>query len=115
MKKLLTILFILFSFIGVAQVDTTRSLQLFNGYGMEYKNLAVNGYMRIPRDTFSLKYADSGSLAFKNGLIWIWFAGTWHRVGPVVPAGGTAGQVLVKQSSLDFDFKWVTPTSIITE
>ena len=38
---------------------------------------------------------------------------TWQLVsvdtGRLIPAGGTAGQILVKQSATDYDVAWETP------
>lgn len=44
------------------------------------------------------------SQGFTGGLAQ-WLA---TLVGPGVPAGGTAGQVLVKRSDADYDCAWVT-------
>jgi hypothetical protein len=63
-----------------AQVDTSKQRQSINAYGYAYKNVSVDSSFRVPRDTFKLRMADSGSIAWKNGRLWQWSGSKWDTI-----------------------------------
>lgn len=73
-----------------AQVDTNKVRQNINAYGYSYKNIGIDSSLRIPRDTFKLRQADSGSIAFKNGRYWNWTGQYWDTLRAAI-GGGAAG------------------------
>jgi hypothetical protein len=69
---LLTTLALLIQYSASAQVDTNRVRQQINAYGYSYKNIGIDSSLRIPRDTFRLKLSDTGSVATRGGVFYIW-------------------------------------------
>lgn len=90
MKKILYILLFITG-AAKAQVDTTAPIQKWYGAGLEYKTLIATGFLRIPGDTFKLKQADSGAIAFKNETIWIWNGRNWFAFSADGQSLDTAG------------------------
>jgi hypothetical protein len=43
-----------------------------NSKGVNFKELSADSLMRLPKDTFLLPHRDTGSLAFKNNLVYVW-------------------------------------------
>lgn len=79
------------------QVDTTKQRQRINAYGYDYKNVAIDSSFRLPQDTFKLKVKDSGALAMKGGVIFVWTGIKWDtasgKVETDAPIGFTGGKV----------------------
>lgn len=97
---LATVLAILLQFTASAQVDTLRVRQKINAYGYDYKNVAVDSSFKIPSDTFRLRLADTGSVATRGGVFYI-----WHRSGgilkwwPIQGGGGSTVDVIQSHTS----------------
>jgi hypothetical protein len=58
-------------------LDTNRNVLPVNAFGYKYKNIHIDSSLRIPRDTFKLKRADSGSLAILSNVIYQWNGIYW--------------------------------------
>lgn len=88
-----------------------------------HKNSAVGDVHQIANwrvadtaalDALVVTEEDTGKIAFQEDSESLWFltdevAPTWLLLNPSIsglPAGGTAGQVLVKQSGSDYDADW---------
>ncbi|HEY4112182.1 hypothetical protein [Puia sp.] len=95
MKKTLFFLFSVLCLGASAQVDTTKVRQQINAYGYEWNNAAFNGSLRIPRDTFKLKVADSGSVAYKSGELWKWNGYLWSQITGAGGGADSGFQVLI--------------------
>lgn len=91
MKKLLTILIILFSLHGFAQYDSTKLLQPQNGYGSSWKNAKVRYSLIIPNDTPHLALKDSGAVAYKVAKSWLWNGHKW-----ITQTGGSISNLSAK-------------------
>src|SRR5215467_5108843 len=80
MKYILSLLTFLFSIVSFAQVDTSGKFTNQPSYGFQYKNIRIDSSLRIPRDTFKLRFADSGAVAYKAGAIWQWNGSYWTQI-----------------------------------
>jgi len=91
MKKavFVTLFFMVLSFGASAQCyDSTKTLLSSNAYGNFFKNGGFCGALGIPRDTLRLAVRDSGSIAWKNGVIYSFNGRSW------VAAGGGGSSII---------------------
>jgi hypothetical protein len=77
---MVTVAALLLSLGASAQVDTTKPRQRINAHGYDYKNIAIDSSQRVPRDTFKLRRADSGSIAIVNKILYQWDGLKWIEV-----------------------------------
>lgn len=119
MKKIFAylLLFICVKTYGQAP-DTTRPLQKIFTY-IEYQNIiAVNGGLRVPRDTFKLKQSDSGTIAYKNGTIFLWNGKSWAGITAVVTGklntSDTAAMLLSYRNGLNNRVNYADTPSILS-
>jgi hypothetical protein len=108
MKKLI-LLVNLFAIIvsASAQNDTTR-YTMVNGYGFSYNRLKAKAAIVMPTDTVQNKLP--GSLVVLNDTLYVRTPVKWQPItagAHGIPAGGTTGQLLAKDSDTSYDVTWI--------
>lgn len=78
MKKLLFILMITPAF-ALGQYDSTKIRQNINAYGYNYKNIKA-GTLIAGVDTPKMARKDSGALAYKGGVEWVYTGDYWKQI-----------------------------------
>lgn len=66
----LTATLLLFSFCAQAQIRIGERQKNLSK-GIDFKELTADSLFRLPKDTLSLLRKDSGSLAYKGGVVWV--------------------------------------------
>lgn len=82
----LSVSILLCSTVCFAQYDSTRALTPVNADGFNWKTGKFRGALIIPLDTFKLKCADSGALAYVNRVLYQFTCPYWQAI-----AGGSGG------------------------
>lgn len=75
-----SVFFFLLSTVTYAQYDSTRALTPVNADGFSWKTGKFRGPLILCRDTFKLKCADSGALAYKSGTLYIYTCPYWQKI-----------------------------------
>jgi hypothetical protein len=70
--KYLLALFMFISLAASGQYDSTKIFQAQNSYGFEWKNMRVNSSWRPPRDTPHMAMSDTGAIAVKGSIMYVW-------------------------------------------
>jgi hypothetical protein len=91
MKKILLYWLVLLPTLAYSQVDTTKSVQDINAYGFRWMNGKFRGSFVLPTDTFTLKVADSGAIAYKGGHYWGWSGHKWLKIDSATAGSGGGG------------------------
>lgn len=108
MKRTLLILLTLFAF------ATTKAqiYQKIPGYGFAWDRIRPDSVLHLPsaNDTLSLKTNSTLPQIRVVGDSLYWYKGNWRNLSKTaagLPIGGTAGQVLAKNSSTNYDASWI--------
>lgn len=85
-------------------------------YAVDLNGVVANTVPRFASSTERSAYIGTpatGQLTYVTGVgFQYWSGSAWVDLVPLarlLPAGGTTGQVLRKQSNTDYDVGWVTP------
>ena len=78
--------------------DSTRNLQPVNATGFYWTGTGkFGGAFMLPLDTIKLAYKDSGAIAVKNKVLWIYNGIYW------TPSNGSSGTIIITDSTKGID------------